>query len=77
MEQTIEIKTLTTTKRADGIDTRLKSARKQSGNILFDITDSSLSKDSVIERAEECFLKNEWMKVIIIKNGSSYIVYGK
>ena len=74
-EQTIEIKTLRKTKRIDGVDTRLKSGRDQSANILIDITKSSLETGSVIRRAKKILYDSSWLKVLIIKNYSSYIVY--
>ena len=76
-EQTIEIKTLGKTKRLDGVDTRLKSGKKQSSNILFDITKTTLDKGAVIDRAKKYLDGSDWLKVLIIKNDRNYVVYTK
>ena len=76
-EQTIEIKTLNKTKRIDGVDTRLKSGRKQSSNILFDITLNTLNKEEVIQRAYRFLKDNDWLEVLIVKDKNEYEVYNK
>ncbi len=76
-EQTIEIKILDKTKRIDGVDTRLKSGRKQSSNILLDITSSTLDKSKIIQRAINFLKVNIWLEVLIIKDFNKYEVYKK
>ena len=76
-EQTIEIKTLKNAKNIKSVTTRLRKGKGQSSNILFDITKSSLDKNSTIERSKNYLIESDWLKALIIKNNNDYCVYEK
>ena len=77
-EQTIEIKTIPYTSRSDGIVTAIKSAKKQSSNILFDMSGGKFSEEFVIKEIQSNMEKHDWIQIIILKNKNSLIiVYSK
>lgn len=76
-EQTIEIKTISTTKRIDGIIGRIKSGKNQSSNILLDITNTVFDKKIVYDKTIGYASSHNWIKAIIIKDDNNYCVYKK
>lgn len=76
-EQTVEIKTINNAKNIKSVTTRLRRGKGQSENVLFDITNSSLDKQSIIERAKNYLNESNWLKILIIKNDNNYYVYEK
>lgn len=76
-EQTIEMKTIDKTKSIKGVNRRLRSGKGQSENILFDITKSSMDEANIVKQAKRFLNKNDWLKILIIKNNSKYYVYKK
>lgn len=77
-EQTIEIKTIPTTVRKDGVETALKSAKSQSSNVLLDMTGSALDKSFIINEVQKFISNSDWLETVILKESNKLIaVYSK
>lgn len=71
-EKTIEIKTLTSSRR-DGIVYRLKQAKGQSSNVLLDISNYPYDLETIKHELNRYFISHDWIRLVAIKKNNGLL----
>lgn len=71
-EKTIEIKTLTSSRR-DGIVYRLKQAKGQSSNVLLDVSRYQFDEKTIKHEINRYFVSHDWIRLVAVKKDNNLI----